>query len=118
MFRGPLWCRRVAIALLLLASFGAGTFALPHEDGAGDAACSPIAAAHDESAHYVAPDPAPAPAGADHCFLCHSPRSFYPAFDKFEQHDYSLRAERLYLAPFDSASIVAWSLVPGRAPPA
>lgn len=118
MFRCPSWCRRAAIALVLLASFGAGTFALPHVDGPGDPACSPIAVAHDESAHSVAANPAPAPAGADHCFLCHSLRSFYPAFNKFEQHDYTPRAERLSLAPIGRDSIVAWTLVPGRAPPA
>lgn len=117
MLRGPSWIQRAGVALLLLASLGAGSFALPHEDAA-DIACSPIAVAHDASAHYVAADPTPAPAEADHCFLCHSLRSFYPAFNKFEQHDYAPRTERLHLAPIDRDSVVAWTLVPGRAPPA
>ena len=117
MFRGPSWIQRASVALLLLASLGAGSFALPHEDEA-DVACSPVTVAHDASAHYIGVDPAPAPADADHCFLCHSLRSFYPAFDKFEQHHYALRTERLHLAPIDRDSVVAWTLVPGRAPPA
>jgi hypothetical protein len=117
MFRGPSWIQRAGVALLLLASLGAGSFAPPHEDEA-DVACIPVAVAHDESAHYIGADPTPAPADADHCFLCHSLRSFYPAFDKFEQHHYAPRTERLHLAPIDRDSVVAWTLVPGRAPPA
>jgi hypothetical protein len=117
MFRGPSWIQRAGVALLLLASLGAGIIALPHADNA-DAACSPIAVAHDESAHYIGADSTPAPGESDHCFLCHSLRSFYPAFDKFQQHDRALRTERLHLAPIDRARVVAWTLVPGRAPPA
>ena len=104
MFRGASWIRRAGVALLLLASLGAGTVALPHADGADDFACTSIAVAHDESAHYIGADATPAPAEADHCFLCHSLRSFYPAFDKFQQHHYSPRTERLHLAPVDRAS--------------
>lgn len=118
MFRGPSWIQRAGVVLLLLASLGAGTIALPHADGPDDPACSPIAVAHDESAHDIGPDPTPAPAEADHCFLCHSLRSFYPAFDKFEQHHYTPRTEQLHLAAIVRASVVAWTLVPGRAPPA
>ena len=117
MFRGPSWIRRAGVALLLLASLGAGTVAPPHADSE-DVACSPLAVAHDESAHYIGPDPTPAPAESDHCFLCHSLRSFYPAFDKFEQQHYAPRTERLHLAPINRDSVVAWTLVPGRAPPA
>jgi hypothetical protein len=118
MFRGSSWIRRAGVALLLLASLGTGSVAQPHADGADDVACSPIAAAHDESAHSIAADSTQAPAEADHCFLCHSLRSFYPAFDKFQQHHYTPRTERLHVAPVDRASAVAWTLVPGRAPPA
>lgn len=116
MFRGPSWIQRAGVALLLLASLGVGSLALPHEDEA-NLACSPIVVAHDESAHYIGADPTPAPTDADHCFLCHSLRSFYPAFDKFEQHHYAPRPERMHLAPIDRDSVVAWTLVPGRAPP-
>jgi hypothetical protein len=119
MFRGPSWIQRAGVPLLLLASLGAGAIALPHADGQDDAACSPIAVIHDGSAHSIGADPMPAaPVEAEHCFLCHSLRSFYPAFDKFEQHHYTPRAERLHLAPINRARLVAWTLVPGRAPPA
>jgi hypothetical protein len=118
MFRGPSWIQRAGVALLLLASLGVATIALPHADGPDDVACNRIAVAHDESAHYIGADPTPAPAEADHCFVCHSLRSFYPAFDKFEQHHSTPRTERLHLATIDYARVVAWTLVPGRAPPA
>jgi hypothetical protein len=118
MFRGSSWIGRAGVTLLLLASLGAGTIALPHADGADDVACSPIAVAHDESAHSIAADSTRMPAEGDHCFLCHSLRSIYPAFDKFQQHHYTPSTERLHLAPADRASAVAWTLVPGRAPPA
>ena len=117
MFRGPSWIQRAGVALLLLVSLAAGTIALPHADGADDIICNPIPAAHDQSAHYVGADPTPAPGETDHCFLCHSLRSYYPAFDKFQQHHYTPRTERLHLAPIDRARVVAWTLVPGRAPP-
>lgn len=103
---------------MLVASLGAGSVALPHAEGADDIACAPVAVAHDESAHSITADPSRSPAEAGHCFLCHSLRSFHPAFDKFQQHDYTPRTERLHLAPADRASAVAWTLVPGRAPPA
>jgi hypothetical protein len=118
MFRGSSWFRRAGVALLLLVSLGAGSAALPHAEGADDAACSPIAVAHDESAHSIAADSTRTPAEGDHCYLCHSLRSFYPAFDKFQQHHYTPRTERLHVTPTDRASAVAWTLVPGRAPPA
>ena len=116
MFRARSWIRRAGVALLLLASLGGSTIVLPHTDD-WDADCSPIAVAHDESAHSVGPAPSRVPIDGDHCFLCHSLRTFYPAFDKFEHHHYGPRAERPHVAPFDRAAIVAWTLVPGRAPP-
>ena len=116
MFRREAWIRHAGVALLLLVSLATGTIALPHADDA-DVACSPIFVAHDESAHHIAADPATAPAESEHCFLCHSLRSHYPAFDRFEHHHYGPRAERLYAAPLDRASLAAWAFVPGRAPP-
>ena len=73
--------------------------------------------AHDESAHYIGADATPGAAHADHCFLCHSLRSFHPAFEKFQQPHHAPRTERLQLAPIDRARRLAWTLVPGRAPP-
>jgi hypothetical protein len=118
MFLGSSWIRRAGVAMLLVASLGLGSTAPPHADGADDAACSPVAVAHDESAHSIEADSTPAPAEAGHCFLCHSLRSFYPAFDRFQQHHDTPRTEQLHAAPIDRASVVAWTLVPGRAPPA
>jgi hypothetical protein len=116
MFRDRSWGRRAGVALLVLASLGGSTIALPH-DAAGDADCNAIAVTHDGSAHSIAAAPDRGPLDGDHCFLCHSLRTFYPAFDRFEHHHYAPRAERLHVAPLDRAVIVAWTLVPGRAPP-
>ena len=118
MLCGSSWICRAGVALLLLASLGAGSVALPHGEGADDIACAPMAVAHDESAHSIAADSTRSAAEGSHCFLCHSLRSFYPAFDNFQQHHDTPRTERLHLAPADRASAVAWTLVPGRAPPA
>jgi hypothetical protein len=118
MFRGSPWICRAGVALLLLASLSAGSVALPHAEGGDDVACSPIAVAHDESAHSIAADSTRTPAETDHCFLCHSLRSFYPAFEKFHQYHYTPRTEPLPVARADRAGAVAWTLVPGRAPPA
>jgi hypothetical protein len=116
MFRGQSWIRRPGVALLLLVSLGVGSLALPHSDDA-DVACSPILVAHDGSAHHIRADPTAAPTESQHCFLCHSLRSYYPAFDKFEHHHSGPRAEWLHIAPIDRARLAAWALVPGRAPP-
>jgi hypothetical protein len=118
MFLTSSWIRRAGVALLLLVTLGVGSFAPPHADGADDVACNPVAVEHDEGAHSIEAASIPAPAEGEHCFLCHSFRSFYPAFDTFAQHHHTPRIERLHLAPIDRASIVAWTLVPGRAPPA
>ena len=106
MFRGSSWIRRRAgVALLLLASLIAGT-ARCRMRTTRDVACSPIAGrarrkrpSHRRRPHAVRRS---TPITA---FLCHSLRSFYPAFDKFEQQHYGPRAERLHIAPIDRARI-------------
>ena len=115
MFCSRSWIQRAGVVFMLLASLTAGSIALPHANA--DIACSPVFTSHDESAHQIGADPTPAPAESEHCFLCHSLRSFYPAFDKFEHHYVGPRAERLHVAAVDRARIVAWVLIPGRAPP-
>ena len=116
MFRGQSWMRRPGVALLLAAHLGVGSLALPHTDDP-DAQCSPILVAHDASAHRIGAAAKPAAAETEHCFLCHSLRSFYPAFDMFEQADDAPRAEQLHIAPIDRVRLLAWTLAPGRAPP-
>jgi hypothetical protein len=116
MFRREAWIRRAGVALLLLASLGIGSIALPHAE-APDVACNPILVAHDESAHQIGPNTTTAPPESEHCFLCHSLRSYYPAFEKFEHHHSGPRDERLHVAPLDRARLAAWAFVPGRAPP-
>ena len=116
MFLGRSWIRSGGVALLLLFSLGVSSLALRHTDDAG-VASSPILVAHDESAHHIRAAPTAAPAGSEHCFLCHSLRSYYPAFDKFEHHHSGTRAERLNTAPIARAHLTGWTLVPGRAPP-
>lgn len=116
MFRGQSWTRRASVALLLLASLAASTTALPH-DAARDADCDVVAVAHDARAHSIAPGQPRGLVDGDHCFLCHSLRTFYSAFDTFEHHHYAPSAERLHTSPLNRAAIVAWTLVSGRAPP-
>jgi hypothetical protein len=118
MFRDKLWARRAGLALWLAISLCAGTVLPPHADGADDIACNPVLVAHDESAHYIAADPAPAQSEADHCFLCHSLRSFHSVFNEFESHDPVPLGEHLHGAQIDRPALVEWTLVPGRAPPA
>jgi hypothetical protein len=117
MFRGMSWVRRAGVAVALLVSLCASTASLPHTNGTDDIACNPVAVAHDASAHGIRSATTPSPTEADHCFLCHSLRSFYSAFDRFEHHDHTPHAERLHAAQVDRSGLVAWTLVPGRAPP-
>jgi len=116
MFGRRSWFERAGVALLLLASLSSSAIGLRHVDDA-DAACNPIPVTHDQAAHAIGAGSKATPAEADHCFLCHSLRTFHPAFDKFEHHHYGPRTERLHVAPVDRASAVAWTLAPGRAPP-
>jgi hypothetical protein len=117
MFRDRSWARRAGVALALVMSLCVATSLPPHGDGADDFACAPVLVAHDESAHYIAADPAPAQGEADHCFLCHSLRSFHSVFDRFVHQDHAPRIELLHAAQIDHPALVDWTLVPGRAPP-
>ena len=105
------------VAVFLLVSLCAGSLAPPHGEGGDDFACSPILVSHDESAHYIGAAPSSRHDDAQHCFLCHSVRSFHRVFDKYEQRDGILRAERLHAAPLVFAGRLEWALAPGRAPP-
>jgi hypothetical protein len=116
MFRGQSCIRSAAAALMLIATLSAGSLAPPHSDER-DADCNPILVAHDASAHHIGPGATPPAAETEHCFLCHSLRSFYPAFDKFEQSHYAPRIERLHIVPIDRARLQAGTIAPGRAPP-
>jgi len=111
------WVRRTGVAVALLVSLCTGTVALPHAVGFEDSACGRILVSHDESAHYIGPARSSAHTDGQHCFLCHSLRSFCPFFEKYEQRDGALRAERPHAAPVAVASSLEWSLAPGRAPP-
>jgi hypothetical protein len=106
------------VAFCLLVSLSTGTRALPHASDPDDFACSPILVNHDESAHYVGAAPSSPVTDTQHCFLCHSLRSFFSAFEKYEQRDGAPRVERLHAPPLASAARLEWSLVLGRAPPA
>jgi hypothetical protein len=118
MFRAKSWVLRAGVAGLLLVSLCAGTVAPPHAEGLDDFACAPIFVSHDESAHYIGEAPTSSGVAEQHCFLCHSLRSFYPRLDQFVQYDGALHTEQLHTAPFAFADRLNWSLVPGRAPPA
>jgi hypothetical protein len=116
MVRAPSWIQRAGVVFVLLATLTSGTIALPHD--AADAECIPALVTHDESAHRISAGSTPSAADSGHCFLCHSLRSFYPAFDRFEHSHDAPSAERLYTAATYRARVAAWVLVPGRAPPA
>ncbi len=103
--------------MALFAALCGSAIPIPHAEGIDDPVCSPIPVAHDESAHYVGADSAPDEVHADHCFVCHTLRSFHSAFDTFASHDNASQAERLHLSHIDRARLVEWTLVPGRAPP-
>ncbi len=118
MFRAKSWFQRAGVAVSLLISLCAGSVAPPHIEDLDDIACRPILVNHDESAHYIGAASPSSEVEGEHCFLCHSFRSVYPAFEKFVQHDGALRAEQPHAAPFAFADRLDWSLVPGRAPPA
>ena len=110
--------RRVVVVVVMLASLVAGTATVPHTEDPDDVACSPVAVSHNESAHHVAAAPASPDGDAQHCFLCHSLRSFHSVFSKFEHRDDVQRPERLHANPVGVTGRVEWTLVPGRAPPA
>ena len=112
------WIQRAGVASLLLVSLCAGRVALPHAGDPDDFASSPVLVTHDERAHYIGSAPASRNAEHQHCFLCHSLRSFCSGFEKYEQRDSALRAERLHAATIVLADRLEWSLVQGRAPPA
>jgi hypothetical protein len=118
MFHGHSSMRRAGIALLVLASFVAGITSLPHTEGSEDLVCSPVVVAHDETAHYVGAVRGSGGADAQHCFLCHTARSFCSVLDRFEQRDGRLRGERPHIGPIDRRSLAGWTVGPGRAPPA
>ena len=124
MFRAGSWIRRVGVALLVLASLCAGTVALPHAEGQDDFACSAVLVSlvslvsHDQSAHHFRAAPSSRDTDGEHCFLCHSLRSFHPAFEKYQQRYRAVRAERLHATLVAIADRLEWSLAPGRAPPA
>jgi len=117
MSRRKSWLQRAG-SVVLFAALVAGTVARPHADGADDLACTPPAASHDESAHYIGSDPSAAPADSGHCFLCHSLRSFHTTLIEINHYYDGPRTERLHTAPRDRAGVVEWTILPGRAPPA
>ncbi len=112
------WVYRAGVAVALVVALGASALSLPHGGGADDSACNPVAVAHDPSAHHVGPGRTLQQSDADHCFICHTLRSFCSSFDKFDHHDPTPRIQPLHAAQVDHPALVAWTLVPGRAPPA
>lgn len=118
MFRHRPWSHRAGIAVILLASLLLSTGALPHAESFDDIACSPLPVSHDQDAHHIGAGRTSSHSDAQHCFVCHSLRSFHAGFDTFEHRAEAQRPERLHAAPIDAITRVEWALVPGRAPPA
>jgi hypothetical protein len=117
MFHTPWWVLRARVAFLLLASLCIGTVAQPHADGVDDPACRPVLISHDESAHYIGATASSEEPEGQHCFLCHSLRSFSPVLEKYQQRDAHRRVERLRAANAPFGGRVERSLASGRAPP-
>jgi hypothetical protein len=118
MFRARSSFQRARISVVLLVALCAGPVTLPHAEGPDDSACRPVLVSHDESAHFIGAAPSTSETDSQHCYLCHSARSFSSLFEKHEQRDRALGAERLHAAPVALADRLEWSLVLGRAPPA
>jgi hypothetical protein len=118
MFRGRPWTRRAGVAILVLASFITSTAALPHTEGLEDLACNPVLVSHDETAHHIGSASASSHSDAEHCFLCHTARSFCSVLERFELRDDARRADTPHTSPFDRSAAVDWTVGPGRAPPA
>jgi hypothetical protein len=118
MFPGSSWLGRAGLAAFLLVTLLAGAVAMPHGKGRDDVACSPVFVTHDERAHQVGAAPSSTDSEIPHCVLCHSLRSVFRVFDKYQQVDSALRTERLHVAPLSFTGRITWVLVPGRAPPA
>jgi hypothetical protein len=116
-FRDTSLMRRAGIAVALVFSLLSGVVSLGHVDGADDPECNFIAVAHDASAHRIRPETPRSGGASGHCVLCHSLRSVYPTFNQFAHRDDTPLGERLFAAQVDRPGIVAWTLVPGRAPP-
>jgi hypothetical protein len=117
MFRAQSWIRRSGMAVVVLASLCAGTVALPHAEGLDDFACSPVPVSHDERAHSIGAASTSRESDGQHCFLCHSLRSFHTPLERSPQRHRAVRAERLHATPFALAERLDWPLAPGRAPP-
>jgi hypothetical protein len=113
MFRGQPWTRRTGFLLLIVALFS-GTVVRPHVD---DPACASAAVLHDESAHRLTAGTERANADGDHCFLCHTFRSYHPPSDRFGQRDAVRESERLHVRQVRTSERAAWSAVAERAPP-
>ena len=116
MFRRQSWASRAGAALMLVATMSAGSVALPHADER-DADCSPILVAHDESAHHI--DQVP-----NHLRPRPNTASSAIRFVRFIRR--SIPSSNLTTRPalnsctlrgIDRARLLAWTLVPGRAPP-
>jgi hypothetical protein len=121
MLRDTVWMRRAGVALALVVSLLSGVVSLTHIDGADNPACNPVAVAHDPSAHSIRPDTTQSGSDSGYCILCilcHSLRSVYPSFSTFQHSNNAPYAGRLHAAQVDRARLVAWTLAPGRAPPA
>jgi hypothetical protein len=117
MFRTSSWNQRGGISVILLTALCAGFVTLPHSEGGDDSACVPVFVSHDQAAHYIGAAPSTGKGEGQHCYLCHAARSFFSVFQEYDQRDGALRAERLHLAAAARGGRVAWSLLPGRAPP-
>jgi hypothetical protein len=116
--RPKAWIGRAAVAVFLLTSLCAGALALPHDEGLDDFACAPVFVSHDESAHYIGDASSSSTEDAQHCFLCHSLRSFCSVYEKYEQRDDPAHTEHPHAASVAVVGRLEWSLTPGRAPPA
>ena len=90
---------------------------LPHAGG-DDAGCGPVFVNHDAGAHHIGIATSIADRDAQHCYLCHSLRSFFSLIDKYEQRDLPLHSERLHAGNVAPPDRLAHSLALGRAPPA
>lgn len=112
-----IWRRRGAVAALVLLSLLAGTIPGPHLDGLDDPDCLPQLVGHNERAHHFSAVSSSRTASTEHCFLCHSLRSFNQPHERHQPRDLSADSEQLHVAGPAVAAHSEWSPTAGRAPP-
>ena len=111
--------RRVAAAMLVSIIALGGSMASPHAEDCHDAACGPVVALHDASAHAFRAAGQDASAHPLHCLVCHWARSFRPHTEiRFVSAPAIQASVRIHAESFTVAPVTTVAQPPLRSPPA